>query len=249
VGRRARRRTSLTRRDIFASLFLGEIAAVILFGLSFVWELPAVVRLAMRLGLVAGPLGALAVVWLGVRFGRRWPALGAAAKFVVVGVANTLIDLGVLNLLLAAAGVFTPLLFAFFKAMSFSAAVGHSFFWNRSWSFASGGASSSRSQERLGGQFGVFLLATLVGLMLNTGVATLLVSLGPPVSSFSPLLWVNVAAGVALLISTLWNFCAYRFFVFAPPAVLAGSPGGPSTAVRLRRRESPPQVASGLTES
>lgn len=235
----------MTRRDILASLFLGEITAVILLGLSSVWELPALVQLATRMGLVAGPLGALAVVYVGVRFGRRWPALGAGSKFVVVGAANTLIDLGLLNLLLVAAGVVTPLLFAFFKALSFSAAVGHSFFWNRSWSFAPGGASGSRSQGSLGSQFSLFLLATLVGLTLNTGLATLLVSLGPPVAFLSPLLWANVAAGLALLVSTLWNFCAYRFFVFAPQALRAGS----SPEVKLRRRESPTRVARGLTES
>jgi len=239
----------LTRRDIFASLFLGEIAAVILLGLSSVWELPAVVQAAMRLGLVAGPLGALAVVYVGVRLGRRRPALGAAAKFVVVGAANTLIDLGLLNLLLAAAGVITPLLFAFFKAISFSLAVSHSFFWNRSWSFAPAPGAGARRQQSLGSQFSLFLLATLVGLTLNTGVATLLVSLGPPVAFLSPLQWANVAAGLALLVSTLWNFCAYHFLVFAPRALWARGSGGAATEVRLRRSELPTRVAPGLTKS
>lgn len=239
----------MTRRDIFASLFLGELAALILLGLTSLWKLPAFVLLATRLGLVVGPLGALAVVYLGVRFGRRRPSLGAAAKFVVVGAANTLIDLGLLNLLLAAAGVVTPLLFAFFKAMSFSVAVGHSFFWNRSWSFAPTPGAGSRGQQNLGGQFRLFLLATLIGLTLNTGVATLLVSMGPPVSFISSLQWANVAAALALLVSTLWNFCAYRFLVFTPRVLLARGSVGAVAEIKLRARELPTRVAPDLTES
>lgn len=239
----------MTRRDVFASLLLGETAALILLGLTSLWGVPALVLLAARLGLVVVPLGALAVVYLGVRFGRRWPLLGTASKFVVVGAVNTLIDLGLLNLLLAAAGVIILPLFAVFKALSFSAAVVHSFLWNRNWSFALPQLRGLRNHKSLGSQFGLFLLATLMGLALDTGVATLLVFLGPPVALLSPLQWANIAAVLALAVSTLWNFCAYRFVVFAPRGSWVKESPGTAADVRLGRGELSAHVAPGLTKS
>jgi hypothetical protein len=47
-------------------------------------------------------------------------------------------------------------------------------------------------------------------------VAALVVYLGSPSPFLAGLPWANLAAVLALALSTLWNFFAYRFLVFSP---------------------------------
>jgi putative flippase GtrA len=239
----------MRRRDILACLILGEASALILCSLALFWNLPESLLLGTRLALVGAPLGALGVVYLGVRLGRRWSFLGSGSKFVVVGGSNTFIDLGILNLFMYATGVVAGPLYAIFKAAGFVVAVVNSYLWNRNWSFASWRDNGLRTPTGWGKQFSVFTLVTTAGLVLNTGVATLLVLLGPPTPVFSSLQWANAAAVLALIVSTLWNFFAYRSLVFHSRDPLARKPARSLRGAARGNRGLAAPVAPSLTES
>jgi len=204
------------RKDIVACVLLGEITAGIFYGLAAFWSLPSWMLSWARLLFLLVPLGALAIVGLGQHLGKQWPAAQPAGRFAVVGTANTLIDLGLLNLCIAATGVLAGPLFALFKAGSFSGAVIHSYCWNANWSFADSAGRNSLVAGGLGRRFSLFLTVTLVGLWVNTSVAALAVHLGSPMELLAGLPWANLAAVLALALSTMWNFFAYRYLVFSP---------------------------------
>lgn len=206
---------SLTRLDIWASLATGLASAGLLQFLVRVWGLPNPFVQIASLALVAGPAAALAVVGLGIRLGKHWPPLTSASKFVVVGVLNTLIDLAILNLLMQAAGITRGPLFVLFKVLSFAVAVVNGFLWNQRWTFASCVPGAER-KPALRTQFTLFTTVTVIGIGLNAGVAGSLVEWVQPGPLLSPLQWANVAAGMALVVSSVWNFWGYRFLVFAP---------------------------------
>ena len=71
------------------------------------------------------------------RLGRIWPIFEQFGKFAPVGTLNTLLDLGVLNLLMLMTGIYGGLSFTGFKAVSFVVGTTNSYFWNKFWTFGS----------------------------------------------------------------------------------------------------------------
>jgi putative flippase GtrA len=130
---------------------------------------------------------------------------GQAARFVVVGGLNTLVDLGAFHLLSLIPGM--P--FTAAKGASYALGICNSFLWNKYWTF-----NAARS-ERGGREFAIFFLVNLPPLVINVVVFTLL---GLWVHSGSP--WVRLAkAFVAALVTVAWNFLGSRYFAFKHSAV------------------------------
>ena len=131
-----------------------------------------------------------------------------AIKFVLVGALNTVIDLGVLNILILASGISAGLGYSIFKGISFIAAVVNSYFLNRSWTFR-GGATSKTQKE-----FFQFFIASVIGFAINVSVASFVVNFIGPQFGIGAKLWANVGAILATLTAMFWNFLAYKFIVF-----------------------------------
>lgn len=111
------------------------------------------------------------------------------ARFLVVGVLNTLVDAGLYALLTRGLGLLVTLP-VLAKGISYSAGVLNSFFWNRRWTF--------RSTSGLYISLPPFVLANLLGLVVNAGCMHFgLNILGLP-ETFS--------FGAATLITLVWNF-------------------------------------------
>lgn len=213
----------MTRKDLIACIVLGEVSAGIAYALATRLAFPLWLQFVARFSFVAIPLGAVAVVWIASRYRQRWPSLLPAGKFGIVGCSNTLIDLATLNLFILATGVVLGPLFALFKAASFLVAVLNSYFWNRHWAFACSENSRESGHAFDRGEFGLFLVVTTVGLAINTAAASLLVTLQPSLERLSGVQWANLAAVGALVLSTMWNFFAYRYVVFSSSATGAQS--------------------------
>ncbi|HXF44185.1 MAG TPA: GtrA family protein [Candidatus Paceibacterota bacterium] len=128
-------------------------------------------------------------------------------KFAAVGALNTMIDLGVLNLLITLTNLSTGFYYSLFKGVSFVSAVLNSYLWNKFWTFSTGTPVGAR-------EFGRFIFFTLIGLVINVSVATLVVDLGEPVFGLPARAAANAGAIFATVISLLWNFFAYKKFVF-----------------------------------
>ena len=128
-------------------------------------------------------------------------------RFGVVGASGTIIDFGILNVLISATGHASGVWFPLFKGISTLIALVNSYIWNRKWTFKSNNGAKVA-------EFGKFFVASLVGLGINVGIASFIVNIIPRPVSFSPQLWANVGAASAISVSLIWNFSCYKFIVF-----------------------------------
>lgn len=141
--------------------------------------------------------------------GKKFLIIYQAGKFLLVGALNTLVDLGILNILIWTSGIAAGPWYSVFKGISFLVAVTNSYFWNRKWTF----------EKKIGGmfvskEFSKFLMVTGIGFLFNVGVASLLVNVVGPQFGISVKLWASVGAVSAALIAWIWNFLSSKFIVF-----------------------------------
>lgn len=131
-------------------------------------------------------------------------------KFAAVGALNTGIDFAVLNLLMFSTGIYGGQWLIFFNSISFAAAVVNSYFWNKHWTFKKEG----NGTEKAAGEFFQFLLISIVGLLLNSGIVYGIATFVHPLFGLSSALWANFAKVLATGIALIWNFIGYKFIVF-----------------------------------
>jgi putative flippase GtrA len=191
--------------DILSALIIGEVSAWLLLVISknvrlnfdFWWLLPIIL-----------PILALAGLWVSFWLGKKILVIFQAAKFALVGILNTLIDLGVLNFLILISDINKGLGYSIFKGISFTVAVINSYFWNKLWTF------KKIKTAQTGKEFIQFLIVSLIGFGLNVGVASLVVNTIGPQFGLSKEIWANVGAITATAFAMMWNFVGYKFVVF-----------------------------------
>lgn len=148
-------------------------------------------------------------LWLCAQIAKLWKAFYQFGQFAAVGTLNSFIDIGIFNLetfLYGGAAISTPL-FALFKAISFLCATTNSFFWNRNWTFGS-------TDKVNTGEVAGFYTVAIIGWGANVAVATFVKAIGPETK-----LWVDVVAPFAgILVTFIWNFVGYKYFVFKKKA-------------------------------
>ena len=138
---------------------------------------------------------------------RSIPVVLQFVKFMAIGSLNTLLDLGVLNLLILITVIASGYWYSVFKAISFIVANINSYFWNKHWTFSSGKSATIR-------EFGKFFTVSVIGFAINIGIASFIVNIVGAPAGFSPAEWANVGAIIATLAVLLWNFLGYKFLVF-----------------------------------
>jgi putative flippase GtrA len=141
------------------------------------------------------------------------------ARFIVVGVINTGVDLVILNILIAVThrgenGIY----FSVFKTIAFLFALTNSYLMNKYWTFVGDAAKGKNLIEA-----SQFILVSLVGLVINVLVASAVVNYIPPFwlireiwtgAANHPQLWPSVGALCGTAIGLAWNFIGYKTFVF-----------------------------------
>ncbi len=139
--------------------------------------------------------------------GKKIPVVLQFAKFAAVGALNTLLDLGILNLLIYLSGFSAGIYFSLFKGCSFIIANINAYFWNRYWTFGAQGSANIR-------EFIQHLTVSVVGFLINVGLASFVVNIIGPLGGISLERWANVGALSAVAASLVWNFIGYKIFVF-----------------------------------
>jgi|SRR3989344_951701 len=195
---------AMTWRDLFFSLAAAFLTALFLLptliNTGLYSRLPISPILLFALLPIAATLGMVSASFLG----RKIRILWQFAKFGLVGMLNTAIDFGILNLLIATTGVTSGVGIILINATSFSTAVVNSYFWNKDWVFAGGRRAN----------FITFFVVTLIGLLINTFIVYVLTTFVTPVLVGSDRLWANFAKVLATAFSLIWNFSGYKLIVF-----------------------------------
>lgn len=158
------------------------------------------------------------------------PVVRQFVKFAIVGGSSTVIDLGLHALLMfyvpvggeslgntfgswlieAFPAVFayaqrpTDAAFPVFKVLTVGIAILNSFYWNRLWTFKIRGKEERLSQLRR------FIVVSVIGMGLNTMIATGLNNIipGHPVRSWA------VASAIATVVVAFWNFSGQKLWAF-----------------------------------
>ena len=139
--------------------------------------------------------------------GKVFPVAYQFAKFSAVGTLNNAIDFGIINLLIFMTGIVNGGGYSLFKTVSFLSGTTNSFFWNKFWTF--GATEKPHSQEVM-----KFFLFAIVGGIINVGIASFIVIGISAPGSVSQKVWANVGALGGVAGGLIWDFIAYKFFVF-----------------------------------
>jgi putative flippase GtrA len=199
----------MAKKDLKAGLVIG--VAVGLLSQFILTNVVANPGYLLRFGALVGftflaPL-ALLVAYL---IGKAIPVVYQFAKFAAVGALNTFMDVGILNLEIFLSGQATGLYYPVFKGISFLVATTNSFFWNKFWTFGS-------RNTKVSGEALKFYLFSAIGWVLNVGIATFIVNGLTKPSAVSVNIWANIGALCGVVVSLIWDFAAYKFFVFKQP--------------------------------
>lgn len=200
----------MSKKDLVLSAICGELTAWFLIfviknpyvlefeGLakieSFLWFLPVVFPVIFVSGIIIAKL-----------FEKIVAISTQVVKFLEIGVLNTLIDLGILNLLIWVFGITSGIGLAPLNTVSFLLAATNSYFWNKFWTFKKTGQSRK--------EFLQFFVVSAIGWFINTGIVVLGTAYIDQ-SVVSAGAWVNIVKIFATLVAMTWNFIGYKFIVF-----------------------------------
>src|SRR3989344_8915316 len=192
---------SFTKKDAYRALVAGFVVSLLMLIVIKNLSIPVPVS-KYWIPVLFTPL-MLAGLYVSFLIGRIWkPFVYQFGKFFVVGLLNTFLDLGVLNLLILFTNITHGIYFSFFKAVSFVCAVVNSYFWNKYWTF----------QKQ--GSFALFFLVVLGSALLNVGWASYMVDyIGAP-NGILPKMWDNIAALSSVFLVMTWNFLGMKYIVF-----------------------------------
>jgi len=166
--------------------------------------------------LLATPVGLRIAFFIGQRFFLIYQV----AKFALIGVLNTLVDIGTLAFLTfvfrsslgidsktALIGVVT--FYSLYKSISFIIANINSYYWNKYWTFEQGGKKQTRSE------FVQFFAVSIVGFIINVFIASVVfkIILGSLIGFSSDQLGL-IGAAAGSIAGLVWNFVGYKLWVF-----------------------------------
>ncbi len=205
----------MKKSDLLASIILGLIVGLFLYAVlkTIGPDLPLLVEAGRSLWLlfallIAVPVLILIWVYVASHLGVRYPALFQFGKFIPIGVSNTAIDFGVLNLLILITGATKGYMYSVFIALAFLVAVTNSYLWNKFWTF------DSRGRKDIHKEFAKFLMVAGVGLAIKVATATYVVNMIEPMWGLSDIVWANIGSLVSLVVMVVWDFFGYKYLVF-----------------------------------
>jgi putative flippase GtrA len=136
------------------------------------------------------------------------PLAAQFLRFAVIGAINTGLDFAILNLLMYLTGVYSGPTLVILNFISFTIAVINSYFLNKKWAF------KDQANGDQGRKFVLFIVISLIGALINTGIVAGGTTYIPPMLGLSKELWANVMKLAATGASLVWNFIGYKLFVF-----------------------------------
>ena len=163
---------------------------------------------------IATPLGAVIAFKISQKISIVWQL----AKFIVIGVLNTVVDLGFLSLLTftmkssfdinATDTLMLSLTFySLYKGLSFIVANINSYYWNKYWTFGENIKKSSSEIIQ-------FFTVSIIGFFINITTASYVFGSIDPIGGLNSDQWGLIGAAVGSIAGLLWNFIGYKLWVF-----------------------------------
>ena len=156
--------------------------------------------------LIICPLGSILVLAIAVWLKKITNIIWQFAKYGLVGILNTLLDFGILNLLSYLTKIYQGGWLIFFNFFAFFIANINSYFWNKYWTFDKG--NKNKTQE-----FAKFFVVSLIGYGLNSFALWTITSISP-ILNLTAAQWENIGKLIGTVFSLIWNFVGYKIFVF-----------------------------------
>lgn len=166
--------------------------------------------------LFATPLGLRIAFFIG----KKIAVVYQIAKFGLIGVLNTLVDLGFLALITLLFKTFLQIeaedillasvsFYSLYKAASFIIANVNSYYWNKYWTFEQGGRTKTKSE------FIQFFGVSVIGFVINVFIASFVFKfvLGKMIGLSSEQLGL-IGAAAGSIAGLAWNFIGYKLWVF-----------------------------------
>lgn len=133
--------------------------------------------------------------------------IGQYVRFIVVGLSNAVVDLGVLNLLLYLRPTHDPLMLVADNTIAVALAILNSYLWNTRWTFRLMVTGSARERALFVAQGGLNVVVNDVVLLAMTGVLQ-------PTQGLWYLVASNAAKLIAMLTASTTSFILLRTVVF-----------------------------------
>lgn len=192
--------------DIILALIIGEAVAWLFLG--FFKSYGIEVRYLNWILTVSFPILALIGLWVCYLIGKRFVFVFQLGKFLLMGALATLIDLGILNLLMGVFEITAGLAYSVLVATSFVFATTVKYFGDKFWAF------EKTEKEKMGREFTQFFFITLISGGIHVGIASVVVNIIGPQFGISPLNWANIGKILGIIGAFAWNFLGYKFIVF-----------------------------------
>lgn len=200
------------KSNIINSIIIGEIIAVFLVLISKNLKIAVpgfdIVGSRWQILVFVAPAFATFLTYVAFLLGRIKPVFFEFGKFTVIGLSNAIIDFGILNMLILVTDIERGYYYSLFKGLSSMTAIANSYLWNKAWTF------ESSETEKIKKQFFQFLVISVIGVVINVVVASLVVNTIGPSGGIPPRIWANIGALAAIFAGGLWDFLGYKFLVF-----------------------------------
>jgi putative flippase GtrA len=207
----------MSKRDYYLSLFSGFLIGLLALPVLKV----ANADLYFKIKFIIIPFFLIVTpTWLAISkaISYRIAIIWQIAKFIDIGILNTLVDWGTLILLMSSFRNYIKIeptyniisgiaIYSLYKSISFVVATINSYYWNKYWTFPQADNKKSKTE------FFQFLIASTIGFGINVAVSTYVFSYVRP-GSFHINQWGLIGAAFGTLFGLTWNFLAYKFIVF-----------------------------------
>ena len=204
-----------SRRDFWFSLATGLITGTIVWQLFDYLSVPEFHAVSWAALVVVVPVLWVLGVLLGYLLGQWLEFFNQFGRYVAIGFTNFAVNAAVLNILIIWTGYVRGVGYSVLVSFAFIIAAVSSYFWNKYWSFWSGGRSGRRpSLAATGMEFGKFFTVNIISFLVNVSVASAVVNLVQPLAGLNPHQWANVGIVAGTACALIFNFIGFKMIVF-----------------------------------
>jgi putative flippase GtrA len=197
-----------TKKDLLYAAITGLTTGVLVWRIFAFLDKTALAGISLAWLVILVPVFWVLGVNLGFFLGQWIKAFNQFGKFVAIGFTNAAVDFGILYLFIAITGRSSGIYFSVFKTVSFSIAVIHSYLWNKYWAFNAGKSGGGH------GEFLSFLSVSIFSILVNVGIASLVVNVLGPQFDMTNEAWAGIGAIVGSASALIFSFLGFKKFVF-----------------------------------